>query len=53
MTACFTTMKTAFARCYSMAVACASVPLVPLLDTALLMAVSISVAVRIILLSLV
>ena len=49
MTARFTSMKTASARCSSMAVACTSAPLIPLLDTALQLAVSICVAVRVIL----
>lgn len=48
MTARFTTMKTASARCSSMAVACTSAVIIPLLDTALLLAVSICVLVRII-----
>ncbi len=48
MNARFATMKTASDRC-SMAVACSSAVMIPLLDTALLLAVSICVLVRIIL----
>ena len=48
MTARFTAMKTASNRC-SMAVACSSALVLPRLDTALLLAVSICVLVRIIL----
>lgn len=48
MTARFTTMKAASDRCSSMAVACTSAVMIPLLDAALLLAVSICVLVRII-----